>query len=84
MTTAYNLTDTVIWSHNRSSSTSINVSITWFVFESSLWKNLSISVAIDIYNHYMSEIDIINWYWADFTTFQSKIIAIESFYFIDF
>ena len=70
MITAYNLTDIVIWSHNRSSSTSISVSIIWSVFESSSWKDLSISVAIDIYNHYMSEIDIANQYWAVFITLQ--------------
>jgi len=68
--TAYNLTDIVIWSHNRSSSTSISVSIIWSVFESSSWKDLSISVAIDIYNHYISEIDIANQYWAVFNTLQ--------------
>ena len=72
MTTAYNLTDTVIWFHNRSSSTSTSVSITWSVFESSSQKDLSISVAIDAYNHYMSGIDIANQYWAVFTTLQHQ------------
>jgi len=72
LTTAYNLTDTVIWSHNRSSSTSTSVSITWSVFEPSPQKDLSIPVAIDVYNHYMSEIDIANQLWAVFTTFWSQ------------
>ena len=69
MTTAYNLTDTVIQFCNRSSSTSTSIFITWSVFESSSWKDLSISVAIDVYNHYMSEVDIENQCWAAFTTF---------------
>ena len=70
MTTAYNLTDTVIQSRNRPSSTSTSVSITQSVFESSPRKDLPISVAIDVYNHYMSEIDIANQYQAVFTTLQ--------------
>ena len=70
MTTAYNLTDTIIWSCNRSSSTSTSASITQSVYENSLWKDLSISVAINVCNHYMSEIDIANQYWAVFITLQ--------------
>ena len=72
MTTAYNLINTVIWSRNRSSATSTSVSITWSVFESSLQKDLSISVAIDVYNHYMSEIDIANQYQTAFITLQHQ------------
>ena len=63
----YNLTDTVIQSHNKSSATSTSVFITQSVFESSSWKDLSISVTIDVYNHYISEIDIANQYHAVFT-----------------
>ena len=68
MTTAYNLIDTVIQSQNRSSATSTSASITWSVFEPSPRKNLPIPVAIDVYNHYMSKIDIANQYWAVFIT----------------
>ena len=35
-------------------------------------KDLSISAAIDAYNHYMSEVDIANQYRADFTTLWPK------------
>ena len=70
MTTAYNLTDTVIQFHNKSSSTSTSVSIIQSVFKFFLQKNLSISIAIDVYNHYMSEVDIANQYEAVFITFQ--------------
>ncbi len=56
----------------RSSSTSTSVSVTRSIFEDSSVKKLSISVAINVYNHYMSEINIANWYWADFTTLQHK------------
>ena len=44
----------------RSSATSTSVSITRSVFESLSTKNLSISTAINAYNHYMSEVDIAN------------------------
>ena len=60
ITTVYNLTDTVIKSHKRSSSTSISVFIIRFIFRDSAHKDLSISTAIEVYNHYMSEIDIAN------------------------
>ena len=68
MTTAYNLTDTVIWSQNRPSSTSTSVSIIRSIFEDSAIKDLSILIAINVYNHYMSVIDIANQQWASFTT----------------
>ena len=45
---------------NRSSFTSTSISITKHVFENSAHKNLSISAAINVYNHYMSEVDIAN------------------------
>ena len=62
MTTAYNLTNIVIQSHNKSSVMSTSASITQFVFESSPRKKLFISVAIDAYNYYMDGIDIANQY----------------------
>ncbi len=68
MTTAYNLTNIVIQLHNRPSSTSTSVSITRPVFEPSPRKDLSIPVVIDIYNYYISGVDITNQYQAAFTT----------------
>ena len=62
MTTAYNLTDTIIRACKRSSATSTSAVITWFVFENLALKDLSISVIINVYNHYMSEINTANWY----------------------
>ena len=70
MTTAYNLTDTIIQSRNRPSSTSTSASITQPVFGPSPRKDLPIPVAIDAYNHYMSEVDIANQYQAHFITLQ--------------
>jgi len=70
MTTAYNLTDTVIQPHNRPGSTSTSASITWPVFGPSPRKDLPIPVAIDAYNCYMGGVDIANQYWAHFTTLQ--------------
>ena len=70
MTTVYNLTDTVIKACKRSDSTSTSASITRSVFEDSSIKNLSISVIIDVYNHYMKEVDIVNQYQAAFTILQ--------------
>ncbi len=72
MTTAYNLTDTVIQSCNRFSATSTSVFITQSMFELSPRKNLLIPVAIDAYNHYMSGVDIANQYRAAFTTLQHQ------------
>ena len=60
ITTVYNSADTVISAHNRSSFTSTSVSITRHVFRDFTHKNLPISAAINIYNHYMSEVDIEN------------------------
>ncbi len=72
MTTAYNLTDTVIRSRNRPSSTSTSASITRPVFGPSPRKDLPIPVAIDAYNHYMGGVDIANQYRAAFTTLQHR------------
>ena len=68
ITTDYNLTDMIIRTHKRSSSTSTSVSITRSVFENLSVKDLSILTVINVYNHYMSEVDTVNQYWADFTT----------------
>ena len=57
---------------NRSSFTSTSISITKHVFENSAHKNLSISAAINVYNHYMSEVDIANQYQTAFTTLQEQ------------
>ena len=56
----YNLIDTVICSHNRSSATSTSVSITRSIFEASSCKNLPISTVINDYNHFMNEVDTAN------------------------
>ena len=68
MTTAYNLTDTIIRARKKSSATSTSAAITWFVFENLALKDLSISAVINVYNHYINEVNIANWYWANFTT----------------
>ena len=60
ITTVYNLTNTVIKSCNRSSSTSTSVSVTRAIFEDSVKKNLSILITINVYNQYMNEVDIAN------------------------
>ena len=70
--TVYNLTDTVIRSYNRSSSTSISVSIIRAIFENSVKKNLSILITINIYNQYMNEVDIVNQLQTAFITLQSQ------------
>ena len=72
MTTAYNLTDTIIRAHKRSNATSTSAAITWSVFGDLPVKDLPIPTAINAYNHYMGGVDTANWYWADFTTFQSQ------------
>ena len=72
ITTVYNLTDTVIRSHNRSSSTSTSVSVTRAIFENSVKKNLPILIAINVYNQYMSEVDIANQLQTAFTTLQPQ------------
>jgi hypothetical protein len=70
LTTAYNLTDTVIRPRNRPSATSTSASITRSVFGPSPRKDLPIPVAIDAYNRYMGGVDIANQYRAHFTTLQ--------------
>ena len=72
MTTAYNLTDTIIRSHKRSSATSTSAAITWSVFENLSVKDLPILAVINAYNHYMGGIDIANWYQANFTTLRPQ------------
>ncbi len=62
MTTAYNLTDTIIRARKRPSSTSTSASITRLIFGSSSVKDLPISIAIDAYNHHMGAVDIANQY----------------------
>ena len=64
--TVYNLTDMIIRTHKRSSSTSTSVSITRSVFGNLPVKKLPILIAINVYNHYMSEIDTANQYQADY------------------
>ena len=60
MTTVYNMIDTIIRARKRPSSTSTSAAITRSVFENLSVKDLSISAVINAYNHYMSEIDIMN------------------------
>ena len=72
MTTAYNLTNTVIRACKRSSATSTSAAITWSIFGDLPIKDLSIPAAINAYNHYMGGVDIANQYWADFTTLRPK------------
>ena len=60
MITAYNLTDTIIRAQKGSSATSTSAAITQSVFENLSVKDLSISIIINAYNHYMSEIDTAN------------------------
>jgi len=68
MTTAYNLTDTIIRAWKRSSATSTSAAITQPVFEDLSVKDLSIPAAINAYNHYMDGVYTANWLRADFTT----------------
>ena len=60
MTTAYNLTNTVIRSRKRSSATSTSVSITRPIFRNSATKDLYIPATVNAYNHYMGGIDTVN------------------------
>ena len=60
MTTAYNLTDTVIRARKRPSATSTSAAITQSVFKNLSVKDLFILIIINVYNHYMSEIDTAN------------------------
>jgi len=61
----------IIKSCKKSSSISTSVSIIRFIFRDSACKDLSISAAIEVYNYYMSEIDIANQLQAVFTTLWS-------------
>ena len=72
ITTAYNLTDTVIRTRKRPSSTSTSASITRPVFGDLPVKKLPIPVAINAYNHYMGGVDTANRYRADFTTLRPQ------------
>ena len=60
MTTAYNLTDTVMRSCKRSSVISTSAVIAWPMFGDSAIKDLPIPVAINAYNHYIGGVDIAN------------------------
>ena len=62
MTTAYNLTDTIIRAHKRPSATSTSAAITRPVFRDLSVKDLPISIINNAYNHYISEIDTANQY----------------------
>ena len=72
MTTAYNLTDTIIRSCNRPSTTSTSTSIIRLIFGDFTRKNLPIPTTINDYNHFMGGIDIANRYRANFTTLRPK------------
>ena len=72
ITTVYNLTDMVIKSRKRSSSTSTSASIIRSIFGDSACKDLPIPAVINFYNSYMSAADIANQCWAAFTTLQSQ------------
>ena len=72
MTTAYNLTDTIIRAWKRPSATSTSAAITRPVFGGLPVKDLPIPTAINAYNHYMGGVDTANWYRADFTTLRPK------------
>src|SRR5438034_5673211 len=60
ITTAYNLTITVIQSRKRPSSTSTSASITRPVFVGLPVKDLPIPAIINAYNHYMGDVDTAN------------------------
>ena len=68
MIIAYNLIDIVIRSRKRSNTTSTSASIIKFIFGNLLIKDLSISIVINAYNHYMGGVDTANRYRANFTT----------------
>src|SRR5438034_9176647 len=72
MITAYNLTDMIIRSCKRPSSTSTSVFITKSIFGAFARKDLPVPIAIDAYNHYMGGIDIGNQLQASFTTLRPK------------
>jgi len=60
ITTAYDLTDTVIRARKRPSTTSTSASITRPVFGDLPRKDLPIPTAINAYNHYMGGVDTAN------------------------
>ncbi len=60
ITTAYNLTDMIIRACKRSDTTSTSAAITRSVFENLSVKDLSILTIINVYNHYMSEVNTAN------------------------
>jgi hypothetical protein len=72
ITTAYNLTNTVIKARKRPSTTSTSATITRPIFGDFPVKDLPIPVAIDAYNHYMGGVDIANQLRATFTTLQPQ------------
>jgi hypothetical protein len=72
ITTAYNLTDTVMKSRKRPSSTSTSASIIRPIFGDSARKDLPIPVAINAYNAYMGAADIANQCRAAFTTLRPQ------------
>ncbi len=72
MTTAYNLTDTIIRPRKRPSKTSTSAAITRPIFGDSPVKDLPILVAIDAYNHHMDGVDIANQYRASWTTLRPQ------------
>ena len=72
MITAYNLTDTIIRSRKRPSSTSTSAFITQSIFGTFARKDLSVLIAIDAYNHYMGGVDIGNQLRASFTILRPK------------
>jgi len=72
MTTAYNLTNLIIRTCKKSSSISTSIIIIRIIFKASLIKKLSILVAINIYNYYISRINIANQLQAAFIILQSQ------------
>jgi len=72
MTTAYNLTDTVIRPRKRPSATSTSAAITRPIFGDSAVKDLPIPIAIDAYNHHMGGVDIANQLREGFTTLRTQ------------
>ena len=72
ITTAYDLTETVIKSQKQPSRTSASATITKTIFRDSAVKDLAIPLAIDAYNHNMGGIDIANQLRASFKTLRPQ------------
>src|SRR5438105_3743619 len=72
MTTAYNLTKTIIKLQNRPSNTSTSATITRPIFRDLLKKDLPIPIAINAYNYHMGGVNLANQYQADFTTLRAR------------